>query len=81
MKVRIVPQGALRPNPANPFYEETPGERREEMLRSAAIGLARILRREVLDAGEDGGDEAEVGPAGGAPRTAAQVPGQCGDTP
>jgi hypothetical protein len=60
MTVRVVPQGTLRPNPANPFYEESPEERREGMLRTAAHGLARLLRREILEAdGEgDGGENA-----------------------
>jgi hypothetical protein len=66
MTVRVVPQGTLRPNPANPFYEESPEQRREGMLRTAALGLARLLRREILEAdGQDGHEEgAGQGPTG-----------------
>jgi hypothetical protein len=66
MTVRVVPQGTLRPNPANPFYEESPEQRCERMLRTAALGLARLLRREILEAeAESGGDEeACQGPTG-----------------
>lgn len=61
MVVKVVPAGALRPNPRNAHTRETSEERHEGMLRCIVRGLAAADRKPVTPVHQDTSAPVEAG--------------------